>query len=375
MGQYLSGLQIQSSTLLVYHSDHTLFKFPRHLQANRQLYQQHGMPCTKPYVYQLKATIANLLPCWTVLYRSFGGSESFAILRPYCDQFHQQGPEKRTIASLGVHPQGAVRPGLTMKDLFDRSSRSDIHTLIEPGSSAPSHLNAGANPSSSTPYNHLVETQIGSALSRQGAEGSQEDTGETETEAAPLSNVNERLPTTVSRPQFPPEPQERLGSTSSNQLLGNVTATTDSASSGTSAAAETSLSSVSSVSDQRGQQQALSFRDGRRRPLENSPAEDEADLTELSTEVEEVVPHKGPTTGGVSIIILGFNFPSAPLYIRFGGFITRTVSEALGWLGDWSDRLAVDLAERSYSAMHSSPSISTRQSQSHFVPGAVSQLS
>ena len=150
------------------------------------------------------------------------------------------------------------------------------------------------------------------------------------------------LPTTVSRPQFPPEPQERLdqvGSTSSNRLLGSVTATTDSTSSGTSAAAETSLSSVSSVSDRRGQQQASSFRDGRRRPLENPPAEDEADPTDLSTEVEEVVPHKGPTTGGVSIIILGFNFPSAPLYIRFGGFITRTVSETLRWPGDCTDRV------------------------------------
>ena len=183
-------------------------------------------------------------------------------------------------------------------------------------------------------------TQIGSALSRQGAEGSQEDTGETETEDASFSNMSARLPNTVSRPQFPPEPQERLdqlGSISSNRLLGNVTATTDSTSSGTSAAAETSLSSVSSVSDRRGQQQASSFRDGRRRPLENPSAEGDVDPTELSAEVEEVVPHKGPTTGGVDIIILGFNFPSTPLYIRFGDSITRTVSEALCWLGDWTD--------------------------------------
>ena len=223
-------------------------------------------------------------------------------------------------------------------------TRSDIRTLIEPGSSASSRLNAGASPSSSTPNNHPVETQIGSALSRRGAEGSQEDTGEPETEDAPLSIVNARLTTTVSRSQFPPEPQERLdqvGSTSSNRLLGNVTATTDSASSGTSAAAETSLSSVSSVSDRRGQQQALSFRDGRRRPLENLPAEGDADPTELSTEVEEVVPHKGPTTGGVPIVIFGNNFPSVRLYVRFGSFITCTVSEACvgvgaGLTGCWS---------------------------------------
>ena len=147
-------------------------------------------------------------------------------------------------SELGGSPSGSSTSRPHHKVFFLTGlTRSDIRTLIESGSSAPSRLNAGANHSLSTPNNHPVETQIGSALSRRAAKGS-------------------------------PEPQERLdqvGSTSSNRLLGSVTATTDSTSSGTSAAAETSLSSVSSVSDRRGQQQALSIRDGRRRPLENPP--------------------------------------------------------------------------------------------------------
>ena len=126
--------------------------------------------------------------------------------------------------------------------------------------------------------------------------------------------------------QFPPEPRVSLNQTTSilsNRSLGSVD--TNSTSSGTSAAAESSLSSVSSVSGRRGQQ-ALSSRDDRRRPPENSPAEGEADLT---TEVQEVVPDKGPTTGNVPIIIFGNNFPSGQLYVRFGDAITYTVSEAL----------------------------------------------
>ena len=151
--------------------------------------------------------------------------------------------------------------------------------------------------------------------------------------------------------------------------------TTDPTSSGTSAAAESSLESVSSVPDRRGQHQALSLRDGRMRPLENIPAEDEAGPTVLSTEVEEVSPDRGPTTGGVRIIILGKNFPSGWLYARFGKFVTCTVSEALHWLGDWTDRVgAVDSAECRGSAMRSPSSISSRHSQSHFVAGAVSRL-
>ena len=143
-----------------------------------------------------------------------------------------------------------------------------------------------------------METQIGSAPSQERAEGSLDGTGETEIEVASLGNVNGRPPTAVSQSQFPPEPQESLGqasSTSPDRPLAGVTASTDSTSSGTSAAAETSLSSGS---DRRGQEQALSVRDGRRRPLETSPAEGEADPTVLATKVEEVLPDKGqPPTG------------------------------------------------------------------------------
>ena len=223
-----------------------------------------------------------------------------------------------------------------------RASGSSRQRALRPRSNpspAPSHLNTRANPPSSTPNHHLVETQIGSAPSREGAERSREGTGETETEGASLGNVNERPPTVISQSQEPQEPQESLGqasSTSPNRPLAGVTAATDSTSSGTSAAAETSLSSVS---DRRGQQQALSVRDGRRRPLETSPVEGEANPTVLATEVEEVSPDKGPTTGGLRIIILGYNFPLVRLYARFGDIITCTVSEILHWLGDWTDRV------------------------------------
>ena len=46
------------------------------------------------------------------------------------------------------------------------------------------------------------------------------------------------------------------------------------------------------------------------------------------TLLEEVVPGRGPTTGMVDIVLLGENFPSAPLYVGFGGNWTRAVSYA-----------------------------------------------
>ena len=42
--------------------------------------------------------------------------------------------------------------------------------------------------------------------------------------------------------------------------------------------------------------------------------------------LQEVVPDKGPTTGGIHIIILGENFPATPLYVAFGGSWVRAVS-------------------------------------------------
>ena len=209
------------------------------------------------------------------------------------------------------------------------SPRLDMRQFNEPASLSLSRLNAGASASSSNPNNRPVGRL---ALA---AEGVQKDTDEIENRDALLSNA--RLLTAT--PQSQPETQESLSqasSTSPNRPLAGVTAATDSTSSGTSAAAETSLSSVS---DRPGQQQALSVRDGRRLPLETSPVEGEADPTVLATEVEEVSPDKGPTTGGVRITILGYNFPSVRLYVRFGDIITCTVSEALDWLGDWTDRM------------------------------------
>ena len=46
-------------------------------------------------------------------------------------------------------------------------------------------------------------------------------------------------------------------------------------------------------------------------------------------EVEEAVPGKGPTTGGLQVVIFGHAFPRPPLYVRFGGAITRAVSNGL----------------------------------------------
>ena len=42
--------------------------------------------------------------------------------------------------------------------------------------------------------------------------------------------------------------------------------------------------------------------------------------------LEEVLPEKGPTTGGVHIAIFGENFPSIPLYVAFGDNWVRAVS-------------------------------------------------
>jgi hypothetical protein len=42
--------------------------------------------------------------------------------------------------------------------------------------------------------------------------------------------------------------------------------------------------------------------------------------------LEEVVPEKGPMTGGKHIIMLGENFPATPLYAAFGDKWVRVVS-------------------------------------------------
>ena len=181
-------------------------------------------------------------------------------------------------------------------------------------------------------------------------EEGQKDTGGTENEG-PLRSIRSkaRLPTAAPHLQLLPEPQQlldRVSSTSSDRYIGGVTAATDSASSGTSAAAKTSLASVSSQSDRQGQQQAVSLRDGRFQTREDAPAGDEVDPTDGPTEVGEVTPDRGPTTGGVRIVITGGNFPSTPLYIRFGDFITRAVSGPQHWRGSRTDlMLALDLGE------------------------------
>ena len=43
--------------------------------------------------------------------------------------------------------------------------------------------------------------------------------------------------------------------------------------------------------------------------------------------LEEVLPEKGPMTGGIHIAIFGENFPSTPLYVVFGDNWVRAVSQ------------------------------------------------
>ena len=42
--------------------------------------------------------------------------------------------------------------------------------------------------------------------------------------------------------------------------------------------------------------------------------------------LEEVLPDRGPTTGGIHIAIFGENFPSTPLHVAFGDNWVRAVS-------------------------------------------------
>jgi len=180
----------------------------------------------------------------------------------------------------------------------------------------------GEIPSSTSPDSPPVEV----------VEEGQKDTSGAENER-PLCSIcsKARPPVAAAQSQLQPEPQQlpdRVGSTSSDRHIDSVTATTDSASSGTSAAAETSLATVSSQSNRQGQQQAVSLRDRRLQTREGAPAAEEVDPTDRPTEVWEVTPDRGPTTGGVRIVITGDNFPSTPLYVRFGDFITRAVSNA-----------------------------------------------
>jgi hypothetical protein len=46
-------------------------------------------------------------------------------------------------------------------------------------------------------------------------------------------------------------------------------------------------------------------------------------------EIGQVVPGKGPTTGGSPVVILGHAFPCMPLYVRFGDAVTRAVGSGL----------------------------------------------
>ena len=277
--------------------------------------------------------------------------------------------KQRTIPIWRVYPRRAVRLAFIVQNrILTISPRPDIHPFTAPASSAPSHPNAGAGTSSS-PNNPPVVTRVGLGLPCKATKGVQKDTCEIEIQDVLLSNA--LLPTAAPQPQLLPEPQEspnRACSTSSIRHLDDIPVTTDLTSSGTSAA-ETSRSSWS---DPQEQPQALLLRDGRLQTREVSPAEGDADPTEASTEVEEVWPDRGPTTGGVPLMIIGNNFPSVRFYIRFGDSITCAVSEALGWLGGWTNWiLALDSTESRDLAMHPPSGVPSRNSQSNCVSSTV----
>jgi hypothetical protein len=221
-------------------------------------------------------------------------------------------------------------------------------TLRESISPASSRLNVGAGSSLSSP-NTRAEPPVRLALSRKTAERDEKGTEETENGDVLFNNAD--LPTVASQPQSlagSQKPPDRASSTASNRPLESTTATTDPLSLGTSAAAETISTSTTStsMSDWQGQRQALSRRDGRLQSRECVLAEDETDSTERSTEVEVVSPDKGPTTGGVPIFIIGDNFPSIQLYVRFGDSITRTVSGfGFAWRSRTHSTLPLDATE------------------------------
>ena len=124
-----------------------------------------------------------------------------------------------------------------------------------------------------------------------------------------------------------PDPRPALPSfSSSTRLPETVVTTTDSASSGTSQAAETPQSNSSSGSHQQTQRAP----DSRSLQLEETTTEDETQLAEESTEVQVVSPNKGPITGGEPIVILGVGFPLTRLYVRFGDAFTTAVCTLYG---------------------------------------------
>ena len=58
------------------------------------------------------------------------------------------------------------------------------------------------------------------------------------------------------------------------------------------------------------------------------PRNEGIDQIRGETLLEEVVPQKGPTTGGIHIDLWGQNFPAVPIFARFGDNCVRVVSYA-----------------------------------------------
>jgi hypothetical protein len=101
-------------------------------------------------------------------------------------------------------------------------------------------------------------------------------------------------------------------------------------------------------------------------PRTDTPA---SDCNEGSNDVgdeiflKDVVPKKGPMTGGIDIVIFGENFPDIPLYVGFGNNWVRAVSGALISLAIQYQLIPIYIIAappRRYIAMHTPPIMSTR---------------
>ena len=68
------------------------------------------------------------------------------------------------------------------------------------------------------------------------------------------------------------------------------------------------------------------------------------DTNQASDEIflEVVVPETGPMTGGIRVVLLGKNFPSTPLHVRFGDNWARAVSCKLYCSSSWIDPQTYD---------------------------------
>ena len=74
-------------------------------------------------------------------------------------------------------------------------------------------------------------------------------------------------------------------------------------------------------------------------PIESPPHTQNEDINQNTSDIllEEVVPEKGPMTGGIGIALFGENFPAVPLYVGFGDNWVPAVSHTRYHYPFWFD--------------------------------------